>query len=362
VCASPVVTPSTSSRYDACLLPLGRPAARRMHEFTKVAMRRRNTGWQQLVSAEGRCGMSARTLARARASVNVVVKAETAKVDFEIECETQFGDSLKICGDSEPLGGWQLEQAVNMTWSEGHKWTLSLTFPVWQTQNFKCVVIKPNGQATWQPGKNKTLVLPDYESAASEVVELKASLGTWTTDGLVVQVVGRKQQKPPVAAEMPKPVVNAKPVAKIAVVDNKKDKKEEKIDQKEDQKAAEVKITDFKAKEAPDERPLIDRIAAALEVFETDAVVKVTPQLPAPEVPTPQLPIPTQKMPKTPMPPPLLVGGTMKLTRESKVPKSSPQEDSNKGTILALISALSLVAILAGSGVLLPLLNGPSVL
>jgi hypothetical protein len=33
------------------------------------------------------------------------LKAETAKVDFEIECETQFGDSLKICGDSEPLGG-----------------------------------------------------------------------------------------------------------------------------------------------------------------------------------------------------------------------------------------------------------------
>jgi hypothetical protein len=62
---------------------------------------------------------------------------------------------------------------------------------------------------------------------------------------------------------------------RIAVVNDKKDKNEEKIDQKEDQKVAKVEVTDSKAKEAPDERPLIDRIAAALEVFETDAVAKV---------------------------------------------------------------------------------------
>eukprot|EP00240_Pyramimonas_obovata_P014413 CAMPEP_0118950666 /NCGR_PEP_ID=MMETSP1169-20130426/51796_1 /TAXON_ID=36882 /ORGANISM="Pyramimonas obovata, Strain CCMP722" /LENGTH=194 /DNA_ID=CAMNT_0006897555 /DNA_START=134 /DNA_END=715 /DNA_ORIENTATION=+ len=121
----------------------------------------------------------------------VVAKADNAEVEFEVDYQTQFGDSVMLAGNSDELGGWDSSKAVQMTWSEGHKWTARVILPMWQTVEFKCMVRQNNGGEFWQPGDNKRLALPDYNfSGATGVVELKVNMEDWDSNNLNVKVVG----------------------------------------------------------------------------------------------------------------------------------------------------------------------------
>lgn len=43
--------------------------------------------------------------------------------------QVPFGQELTICGSAAQLGGWDLEKALKMTWSEGDRWQATVELP-----------------------------------------------------------------------------------------------------------------------------------------------------------------------------------------------------------------------------------------
>lgn len=43
--------------------------------------------------------------------------------------QVPFGQELTICGSAAQLGGWDLDKALKMTWSEGDRWQATVELP-----------------------------------------------------------------------------------------------------------------------------------------------------------------------------------------------------------------------------------------
>nr|DAD26689.1 TPA_asm: hypothetical protein HUJ06_028157 [Nelumbo nucifera] len=65
--------------------------------------------------------------------------------------------------------------AIPLTWSDGHVWTVDLDIPVGKALQFKFTLMETTGEIVWQPGpdralhtwetKNMITVLEDWENA-----------------------------------------------------------------------------------------------------------------------------------------------------------------------------------------------------
>ncbi|GAX79158.1 hypothetical protein CEUSTIGMA_g6598.t1 [Chlamydomonas eustigma] len=77
--------------------------------------------------------------------------------------ETQMGQKLKVVGNIPELGSWQVDSAPDMTWSEGHVWTLE-SFISAPSVEFKIVVESPNNVLNWEDGCNRVLQVVDMSA------------------------------------------------------------------------------------------------------------------------------------------------------------------------------------------------------
>jgi alpha-amylase len=54
-----------------------------------------------------------------------------------------FGDQLLVVGDVDQLGGWELERAPHMVWTEGDVWQATVDMPSGTAAEFKFVLSSP---------------------------------------------------------------------------------------------------------------------------------------------------------------------------------------------------------------------------
>lgn len=83
--------------------------------------------------------------------------AQTVRVSFQLQRECSFGQHFLIVGDDPVLGLWDPNNAIPLTWSDGHIWTIDLDIPIGKCIKFKFVMQESNGVFLWQPGPDRML-------------------------------------------------------------------------------------------------------------------------------------------------------------------------------------------------------------
>eukprot|EP00775_Hariotina_reticulata_P004065 gene4065-4312_t len=82
---------------------------------------------------------------------------------------TNWGQVLKVVGSLEELGNWKVEKAPQMTWHDGHTWTLDVQLPVGAI-NFKVVMQEPHGGVRWEQGTDRSVLIPQTTTATGAPV------------------------------------------------------------------------------------------------------------------------------------------------------------------------------------------------
>eukprot|EP00775_Hariotina_reticulata_P004056 gene4056-4303_t len=83
---------------------------------------------------------------------------DSAKVLINVTYATSFGQEVRVVGGAAELGNWDVTKAPVMTWSDGHKWTLTAFLPP-GTYPFKLVVAGHSAER-WETGPNREVVIP----------------------------------------------------------------------------------------------------------------------------------------------------------------------------------------------------------
>ncbi|KAI3788551.1 hypothetical protein L2E82_01321 [Cichorium intybus] len=96
-------------------------------------------------------------------SMNGHTKARTVCVRFQLQKECSFGQNFLIVGDDPMFGLWDPMNAVPLTWSDGHLWTVDLEIPIGKCIKFKFIMQESNGKFMWQPGPDR--ILECFETA-----------------------------------------------------------------------------------------------------------------------------------------------------------------------------------------------------
>ena len=61
------------------------------------------------------------------------------------DCQLAFGDRVKAVGEIGALGHWDVNDAQELQWSEGHNWQLDLVLPAGQV-DFKVRAMRDSAQ------------------------------------------------------------------------------------------------------------------------------------------------------------------------------------------------------------------------
>ncbi|KAL4423422.1 hypothetical protein ABPG77_010000 [Micractinium sp. CCAP 211/92] len=88
----------------------------------------------------------------------------TVTVHFTLIRQVPFGQELKVCGNAAQLGGWDLDKALSMTWSEGDRWQASVALPAGAGVEWKFVQTGSTPQ--WEGCLNRTLCV---DAAAADL-------------------------------------------------------------------------------------------------------------------------------------------------------------------------------------------------
>ncbi|XP_076939556.1 uncharacterized protein LOC143608394 [Bidens hawaiensis] len=84
-------------------------------------------------------------------------ETQTVRVQFRLQRECSFGQNFLITGDHPILGSWDPNNAISLTWSDGHIWTADIDIPVGECIKFKLVMQESDGKFVWQPGPDRVL-------------------------------------------------------------------------------------------------------------------------------------------------------------------------------------------------------------
>ncbi|CAH1418624.1 unnamed protein product [Lactuca virosa] len=90
-------------------------------------------------------------------SPNGYTKAPTVCVRFQLQKECSFGQNFLIVGEDPMFGLWDPNNAIPLTWSDGHLWTVDLEIPIGKCIKFKFIMQESNGNFMWQPGPDRML-------------------------------------------------------------------------------------------------------------------------------------------------------------------------------------------------------------
>ncbi|GMH35295.1 hypothetical protein BSKO_03163 [Bryopsis sp. KO-2023] len=111
----------------------------------------------QRVSRRGR-------IAIVKASSETEAGVGTTTVKFKCLAAVEFGESMKIVGGGVALGNWDLTKSPTMKWGEGDVWTATVDLPPGKYE-LKCVKIRGDGAADWEPGKNRIVEVTEEDAA-----------------------------------------------------------------------------------------------------------------------------------------------------------------------------------------------------
>ncbi|XP_061362810.1 uncharacterized protein LOC133306500 [Gastrolobium bilobum] len=102
-------------------------------------------------------------------------ESKFVRVAFQLQKICNFGEQFLIVGDDPKLGSWDPLDALPMTWSDGHIWTVELDMPTGKSIQFKFILKGKGGDIIWQPGSdriintwetvNRITVCEDWENA-----------------------------------------------------------------------------------------------------------------------------------------------------------------------------------------------------
>lgn len=111
---------------------------------------------------------------RVRLNVSAFTDAQTQTsstlaVKLSVPFKADFGQNLKVVGNISTLGGWEVDQAPEMTWSEGDVWMATLDLPEDASVEFKLVLCRPNAAPEWEASPNRTLTLPAHATAPMDI-------------------------------------------------------------------------------------------------------------------------------------------------------------------------------------------------
>ncbi|CAJ2655993.1 unnamed protein product [Trifolium pratense] len=97
------------------------------------------------------------------------------RVEFQLLKDCDFGEQFLIVGDNPMLGSWDPLDALPLTWSDGHLWTVELDMPAGKSIQYKFILKGKEGDIIWQPGSdriiqtwetmNRIIVCEDWENA-----------------------------------------------------------------------------------------------------------------------------------------------------------------------------------------------------
>jgi len=94
------------------------------------------------------------------------VGERTMNVMINVPLHVEGGGHVVICGDSEEMGSWKLDNALRLT-SAGNMWTVQTPLPPGHYE-FKCVIVGV-GDPQWEPGNNRVLQVATPASNNSEM-------------------------------------------------------------------------------------------------------------------------------------------------------------------------------------------------
>ncbi|TKY65862.1 Glucoamylase protein [Spatholobus suberectus] len=81
---------------------------------------------------------------------------KTIHVTFQLQRNCKFGEQFLVVGNDPLFGSWNPANAIPMTWSEGHVWTVKMGVPAGKFQ-FKFVLKRREGDIVWQPGPDRII-------------------------------------------------------------------------------------------------------------------------------------------------------------------------------------------------------------
>ncbi|KAK7339863.1 hypothetical protein VNO77_20549 [Canavalia gladiata] len=110
-----------------------------------------------------------------KTSICCADEPKNIRVKFQLERICNFGEQFLVVGNDPTFGSWNPSNAVPMTWSEGHVWTVDQEIPAGKLIQFKFVLKRKQGDVVWMPGPdrilhtwenmNKITVCVDWENA-----------------------------------------------------------------------------------------------------------------------------------------------------------------------------------------------------
>ncbi|KAL2337799.1 hypothetical protein Fmac_012245 [Flemingia macrophylla] len=83
--------------------------------------------------------------------------SKIVRVAFQLQKNCKFGEQFLIVGDDPMLGSWDPLDALPMTWSEGHVWTVELDIAAEKSIQFKFILKEKDGNIIWQPGSDRVI-------------------------------------------------------------------------------------------------------------------------------------------------------------------------------------------------------------
>jgi len=83
------------------------------------------------------------------------------KVDLQLHCDrTGGGDQLQVLGDLPEFGAWTLGEGLVLDGTEWPFWKSSVTLPAGVRVEYKYVLRRADGAATWEQGANRRYTVP----------------------------------------------------------------------------------------------------------------------------------------------------------------------------------------------------------
>ncbi|WIA20618.1 hypothetical protein OEZ85_005001 [Tetradesmus obliquus] len=74
-----------------------------------------------------------------------VAASQSQRVQFSTQLKLDFGQAVAVLGSCSSLGEWQASRAVQLQWSDGHRWSGTAELPAGEAVKYKYVVLSPDG-------------------------------------------------------------------------------------------------------------------------------------------------------------------------------------------------------------------------
>lgn len=102
--------------------------------------------------------------------------ARAVPVKFNLKYRVNYGQNLRLIGSHPKFGGWDLQKALKLSWTDDDNWQADLELAPGAVYEYKYVVVDERGEAIeWQRGGNAVL------SVSHDDPELKV-LDNWGND------------------------------------------------------------------------------------------------------------------------------------------------------------------------------------